>query len=449
MNLPLEFMMTRLISFVTLIVSALSVSAAVSFSGTAADPVTVVPAASTGLEAVYVVDGTDGVKISYTPSSPAAHVEWTSYTNRGAAYGTPVPYSIVDGACVIDAAADDSGYLITDNGRQTAFYVINYDNHALSFDAVTYSRDESDCSRMALSFSGSAAPITYYTINGRNMELSREIELRYTTLVYDESTSSFVSEEKTETFESVGQFIRVTTPYCPTVFTLTGDRFLSAWNRAVSIESDMITPTAVDGHTTAVQVDRDNDNEQSVEAALGGSGPVDITFTAAVTDAAIFREWQFCSSPEFDLIDLRFNDLEFTYTFRESGTTYVRFVAANDDASCEFYSETYEVMIGESALECPNAFSPGSTPGINDEWKVSYKSIVSFECHIFNRWGVKLATLTDPSQGWDGKKGGKVVPAGVYYYVIKARGADGRNYNLSGDINIINYRAGANQSPVE
>ena len=50
-----------------------------------------------------------------------------------------------------------------------------------------------------------------------------------------------------------------------------------------------------------------------------------------------------------------------------------------------------------------------------------------------------MAEFHNPALGWDGKKGGKLVPAGVYYYVIKARGADGRDYNLSGDINIIGY----------
>jgi len=36
------------------------------------------------------------------------------------------------------------------------------------------------------------------------------------------------------------------------------------------------------------------------------------------------------------------------------------------------------------------------------------------------------------------------VPPGVYYYVIKAQGADGKNYKLSGDINIVGYSAGRN-----
>ena len=120
--------------------------------------------------------------------------------------------------------------------------------------------------------------------------------------------------------------------------------------------------------------------------------------------------------------------------------TYVRFVCANASGECEYYGPTYEISIGASSLKCPNAFSPGNADGVNDEWKVSYSSIVDFECHIFNRHGQKMTSFSDPAQGWDGKYKGKLVPAGVYYYVITARGADGKKYNLSGDINIVNYK---------
>ncbi len=51
-----------------------------------------------------------------------------------------------------------------------------------------------------------------------------------------------------------------------------------------------------------------------------------------------------------------------------------------------------------------------------------------------------MVHLTNPSQGWDGRYKGKLVPAGVYYYVIKARGTDGKEYKKSGDINIIKYK---------
>ena len=137
---------------------------------------------------------------------------------------------------------------------------------------------------------------------------------------------------------------------------------------------------------------------------------------------------------------MRVNQLETQHVFREEGTQYIRFMCADASGKCESYGPTYTVNIGTSVLECPNAFSPGASEGVNDEWKVSYKSIIDFECHIFNRWGTKMCSFTDPSQGWDGKYNGKVVPAGVYFYVIKAKGADGKEYKLSGDINVINYK---------
>jgi gliding motility-associated-like protein len=197
---------------------------------------------------------------------------------------------------------------------------------------------------------------------------------------------------------------------------------------------------AVEAHTSATQTTREVDNEQKdndSSGALGGSAPVEISFEAVVTDAAIYHEWQFSSDSEFNDIDLRINTLEYTRQFTEYGTMYVRFVAGDNSGQCEWISETYTVNIGESKLECPNAFSPGTSEGVNDEWKVSYKSIVTFDCHIYNRWGQEVAHLTDPSQGWDGRYKGKLVKSGVFYYVIKAQGSDGRDYKLAGDINII------------
>ncbi len=89
-----------------------------------------------------------------------------------------------------------------------------------------------------------------------------------------------------------------------------------------------------------------------------------------------------------------------------------------------------------SMLKCPNAFSPRNGDGVNDVWLVSCREIAKFRCHIFNRHGQQVATLTDPSQGWDGTYKGKPAKTGVYYYVIRAEGTDGKKYELSGDINL-------------
>ena len=208
-----------------------------------------------------------------------------------------------------------------------------------------------------------------------------------------------------------------------------------------SIESASVAAYAVDARTRATQTPRDADNEiKEGSDGLGGSAPCEILFEAAVSDAAIYTRWEISRTPEFETLENSFSELEFSYTFTEQGTYYVRFTADNADATCPFESEVYEIFIGESRLDIPNAFSPDASPGTNDEWKVSYKSLIDYECHIFNRWGKELFQSKDPAQGWDGKYGGKYVPAGVYFYVIKAKGSDGRKYNKSGDINIINYK---------
>ena len=109
----------------------------------------------------------------------------------------------------------------------------------------------------------------------------------------------------------------------------------------------------------------------------------------------------------------------------------------------------YTIGIGASDLRIPNAFSPNDD-GVNDVWKVAYRSLLDFKCWIFDRYGNQIFHFTDPSKGWDGKYKGKTVKPGVYYYVIEAKGSDGTKYKKSGDINIVNYKkAGTATGPVD
>lgn len=152
-------------------------------------------------------------------------------------------------------------------------------------------------------------------------------------------------------------------------------------------------------------------------------------------------------------ITYRFNEQDLEYTFTEEGVTYVRYIGSNSDGSCETYGDTYTISIGASDLKIPNAFSPGDD-GINDIWKVAYRSLLDFRCWIFDRNGNQMYHYDKPEGGWDGKYKGKYVKPGVYYYVIQATGADGKKYKKSGDINIIRYKGngsenGGNTTPVE
>jgi hypothetical protein len=48
-----------------------------------------------------------------------------------------------------------------------------------------------------------------------------------------------------------------------------------------------------------------------------------------------------------------------------------------------------------------------------------------------------LFDWTDPSQGWNGKFHGTDVKDGVYFVLIKAKGADGHVYNIRKDVNLL------------
>ena len=100
----------------------------------------------------------------------------------------------------------------------------------------------------------------------------------------------------------------------------------------------------------------------------------------------------------------------------------------------------------ESILQMPNAFSPNGD-GINDIYKAKsgYQGLASFHAYIFNRWGQKLFEWSDPAEGWDGTYKGKPVKEGVYFVLVKAKGTDGKNYNIKKDVNLLRgYTEGNN-----
>lgn len=152
-------------------------------------------------------------------------------------------------------------------------------------------------------------------------------------------------------------------------------------------------------------------------------------------------EWNRSLSPDFETNDLTRFDDDTELDFSDSGTYYIRlqvtYVYA-DGKEVPDESETYIVKISESQLKVPNAFSPNGD-GINDIFKVTYKSLIKFNAYIFNRWGQQLYYwgLNDIDGGWDGTYKGRQVKDGVYFIVVEAEGSDGINYKRKSDITIL------------
>lgn len=424
-----------------LCVLALSASAGVSFEGSTKPVMDFTPDKNTGLNHIYVLYSAQGVSMSYTASS-ADRVVWYRYGEMGGGYAEEISGIVREGMTTrMSQVETDCGYIIEEGTNRTYLWVVDYSKYRLTLNSVQ-PEPASDCGTATLNVSGSGDDIAYATITGVRRILSRDITINYYTLEWNESDLQWDEAGLTETYEGYKPVVVLPAPLCNTTFTISGDRFLKFWNEGISRESDTYRTNAVDVRAKAEQEQRENDNEKKQETGeiLGGSAPVNITFTAYCTDAVIHKEWQMATDPDFNDIQLRLNNEVVEETLEEAGTTYWRFIGANEDGTCQAESDTYTVSVGESELFCPNVFSPGTKDGVNDVWKVSYKSIIQFKCWIFNKWGNQIIVLNDPSEGWDGTYNGKLVKSGVYYYVIEARGSDGKNYKLKGDINIINHK---------
>ena len=193
-------------------------------------------------------------------------------------------------------------------------------------------------------------------------------------------------------------------------------------------------------------------SDLAVGGDFSGEAPVTIRLYANAVEVEGFSlvcSWEFTKEGETEPYLVRY-DADVVLDIRESGATIIQprivYTSRTDsELVWEFGSEDYEpfrVVLSESTLEAPNAFSPNGD-GINDYYNVyNVKSIVSFSGAIYNRWGQQLYSwgidqIGCEDCGWDGTYKGKDVKPGVYYVVIDAKGADGIKYEIRRDVNLL------------
>lgn len=185
------------------------------------------------------------------------------------------------------------------------------------------------------------------------------------------------------------------------------------------------------------------DGTETDETGYDGGAPLRVRFEARPqhlgTRTALY-EWRFVKDGVTRPFLVRYDE-NTDFLFRESGSFSVRllvsFVQGTDTINYEM-EEPFRINISESNLEMPNAFTPNGD-GINDvlRAKEGHKSLVEFKAVVVNRWGKKMAEWSEPSDGWDGRNGGADAPDGAYYLIVKAKGADGRHYNIKKTISLL------------
>ena len=87
----------------------------------------------------------------------------------------------------------------------------------------------------------------------------------------------------------------------------------------------------------------------------------------------------------------------------------------------------------------PNVFKPNghSKMKVNEKFTVVISSNATFEMNVYNRWGEQMYHSLDKNDGWDGNYRNSPAEEGVYVYVVKAQGLDGKAYTYTGTITLL------------
>lgn len=106
--------------------------------------------------------------------------------------------------------------------------------------------------------------------------------------------------------------------------------------------------------------------------------------------------------------------------------------------TCVGTATTVVIVDLPSELTVPNVFTPNND-GVNDNFTLLTTNLTEITFTVFDRWGVKMYDVKSESGNvsWDGKNfGGKEVPVGTYFYILKAKGGDGKDYEDKGSISL-------------
>jgi len=204
-----------------------------------------------------------------------------------------------------------------------------------------------------------------------------------------------------------------------------------------------VTNTVNGCKTTGVyQVVEGSLNTDFIPSTQFGYSPLNVTFQNTSTSSAgtgsMVGTWSFG------------NGSILTNTYNASGSSSITpnatYTAAGTysvllnvtKGTCKGSKIKIIVVEVPSKLEVPNVFTPNGDK-VNDVFRLIAASLNEIEASIFDRWGNKVYEVTSGTGniGWDGKNmSGKECPSGTYFYMIKATGKDGQEYDLKGNVTL-------------
>lgn len=164
---------------------------------------------------------------------------------------------------------------------------------------------------------------------------------------------------------------------------------------------------------------------------LSGEPPLEVTFSNNSTPSSGSFVWDL-GDGSISTVSAPVNTYEVAGVY-----TVVLTVSSNGCSDSDSLIIAVDTPIVDSGITVPNIFSPNGD-GLNDTWGVIGTGLVSLDAVVFNRWGQEVAKLQNVAQVWDGRTGaGEPASDGTYFYILKAKGADGREYEFTGTVTLL------------
>jgi len=118
-------------------------------------------------------------------------------------------------------------------------------------------------------------------------------------------------------------------------------------------------------------------------------------------------------------------------------TYYLQVLELNDNLGCTDI-DTVTVHVSCNDLNLPNAFVPeNKIAGVNRFGLLNWQIIKLNYFNVFDRWGKKVFSTTDPSKQWDGTINGDPAPFGVYVWEADGFCSEGKRFTKSGNVTLI------------
>ena len=348
------------------------------------------------------------------------------------------------------------GYILKQGDLREVFWVFDYDSLRADITAIDAILS---CTETELQLEGIIPQMQYTNLQGKLCTYPRQCRVSYMDAMWSNESEAWVDSLAQQEADFRETIVVGASPVA-TDFTISDPLAALLELTEDSLRSQLYSPMALKANPLAVVTTRGKEGEPSNEVErpidpselIRRSAPLIITFRANALNADYYQ-WNIYRGS--DRI-LQRNEAQHQYTFNEPGN-YRAVVGMSNSHDCQLDSVEFLISVSESMLTVPNVFTPNGD-GMNDEFRVVYRSIKEFHCWVYNRWGHKVYEWTDPAKGWDGTIGGKPAAEGAYYYVIRALGTDAESdymlkpvytkklkkqelpigvYQLSGHINLI------------